>query len=420
MATASNRNRPGVAIEQFSPPPALDFRTGVAGFLGPAIPVGTPPARLPDPWQPGASDPQQPFTSWHDFTAAFCGDKGWLANRWVPDQLLWSAVQGYFQNGGTRCWVVFYDLRTGDTSAALEAAVATLAQIDDVDLVCAPSLMARADTALALQQQLIRSFELVGDGGPRRNDWFLLLDPPDIAPSEIATKLPVQLTALRGAPSNHPENIAIYYPWVQLGGDVEPPPVLPDAKPDAKPLQRVPPSGHVAGIFARTDQEVGVFKAPANASIEGIVDVVDVVDVEAANPLRAFPGRGIRVWGARTLATGPAAGASQYVNVRRLVLTLERWLVRALDWVVFEANDFRLWVRINRELNAKLGALFLQGAFAGTTPDEAFRVKCDANNNPDDVRASGKLQIDIQIAPLVPKEFIQIRVVRSAEGLTVT
>lgn len=411
MATASNRKRPGVAIEQFSPPPALDFRTGVAGFLGPAIPVGTPPARLPDPSQPGAGDPQQPFTTWHDFTAAFRGDKGWLADRWVPDELMWNAVQGYFQNGGTRCWIVLYDQGAGDTSAALEAAVVKLAGIDDVDLVCAPSLMARPDTALALQQQLIRSFELGAGDGPWRDDWFLLLDPP-----EATAELPDRIAALRGAPSNRPENIAIYYPWVQLGGDVEPPPL----PPGTLPLQRVPPSGHVAGIFARTDQEVGVFKAPANEPIEGIVDVDDVDDVEAANPLRVFPGRGIRVWGARTFATSAAVGANQYVNVRRLVLTLERWLVRALDWVVFEANDFRLWVRINRELNAKLGALFLQGAFAGKTPDEAFSVKCDADNNPDDVRASGQLQIDIQIAPLVPKEFIQIRVVRSAEGLTAT
>jgi hypothetical protein len=411
MVSSSSRNRPGVAIEQFSPPPALDFRTGVAGFLGPAIASGTPPARLPDPLQPDAGDPQQPFTTWHDFAAAFRGDKDWLADRWVPDELMWNAVQGYFQNGGSRCWVVFYDQDAGDTNSALEAAVATLARIDDVDLVCAPSLMARANTALALQQQLIRSFELVGDDGPRRDDWFLLLDPP-----EAAADLPARIAALRAAPSDHPENIAVYYPWVQLGGDGEPPPL----PPGAQPRQRVPPSGHVAGIFARTDQEVGVFKAPANASIEGIVDVDDVDDVEAANPLRAFPGRGIRVWGARTLVAGAAVTGDRFVNVRRLVLTLERWLVRALDWVVFEASDFRLWMRVNRELNAKLGALFLQGAFAGKTPDEAFSVKCDAENNPDDVRASGKLQIDIQIAPTVPKEFIQIRVVRSAEGLTVT
>jgi hypothetical protein len=404
-------NRPGVAVEQFSPPPALDFRTGVAGFLGPAIAAGTPPARLPDPLQPRTGDPQQPFTSWHDFVAAFRGDNGWLVDRWVPDELLWNAVQGYFQNGGTRCWVVFYDLRVGDTSIALEAAVAKLAEIDDVDLVCAPSLMAPANDVLALQQQLIRSFELVGDGGPRRGDWFLLLDPP-----EATAELPARLTELRAAPSNYPENIAVYYPWVQLGGDTEPPPLTTGAK----PLVRVPPSGHIAGIFARTDQQVGVFKAPANEAIEGIVDVDDVDDVETANPLRAFPGRGIRVWGARTLATGSTVDANMFVNVRRLVLSLERWLVRALDWVVFEANDFRLWVRVNRELNAKLGALFLHGAFAGKTSSEAFSVKCDADNNPDDVRANGKLQIDIQIAPIVPKEFIQIRVVRSAEGLTVT
>jgi hypothetical protein len=403
-----------VAVEQFSPPPALDFRTGIAGFLGPAIAVGTPPPSLPDALQPRGSDPQQPFTSWHDFAAAFRGDKRWLDNRWVPDELMWNAVQGYFQNGGTRCWIVFYDLRVGDTNAALEAAVAKLAAIDDVDLVCAPSLLDHADNALALQQQLIRSFELVEDGGPRRADWFLLLDPP-----EVTADLPDRLARLRAAPSDHPENIALYYPWVQLGGDLEPAPL----PPGAQPRPRVPPSGHIAGIFARTDRKVGVHKAPANEPIEGIVDVEDVRELkgaETANPLRAFPGRGIRVWGARTLAVGTPVDPTVFVNVRRLVLTLERWLVRALDWVVFEANDLRLWVRIHRELNAKLNALFLQGAFAGKTPSEAYRIKCDADNNPADVRASGTLQIDLQIAPVVPKEFLQIRVVRTAEGLTVT
>ena len=102
------------------------------------------------------------------------------------------------------------------------------------------------------------------------------------------------------------------------------------------------------------------------------------------------------------------------------MLTLERWLVRALDWTVFEANDFRLWVRIQRELNAKLGDLFLRGAFAGKTPNEAFSIKCDAENNADDVRAAGELHVDVQIAPALPKEFITIRVVRNAEGLMVT
>lgn len=411
MVSGTQTLRPGVTVEQFSPPPALDFRTGVAGFIGPAIAVGNPPQDLPDPQKPGPGEPGQPFTSWHDFTAAFRGGKRWLSDRWVPDELTWAAVQGYFQNGGTRCWLAFYDVRLGDPNAAIEAAVAQLAAIDDVDLVCAPSLMARADNALALQQQLIRSFELVEGSGPRRGDWFLLLDPP-----EAIADLPGRLDALRAAPSGHPENMAIYYPWVTLGGDLDPPPL----PPDVKPRPRVPPSGHVAGIFARSDQKVGVHKAPANEPIDGIVDVEDVQDIAAANPLRAFPGRGIRVWGARTLAAGSGVDADRFVNVRRLMLTLERWLVRALDWVVFETNDLRLWVRINRELNVKLNELFVLGAFAGRTPSEAFSVKCDADNNPDDVRATGKLQIDIQIAPIVPKEFIQIRVVRSAERLTVT
>ena len=411
MGIGSHRVRPGVAIEQFPPPPALDFSTGVAGFIGPAIAVGTPPAGVPDPLQPTGSDPRQPFTSWHDFTAAFCAGRSWLPDRWVPDELTWGAVQGFFQNGGARCWIAFYDPRIGDPNAALEAAVARLAAIDDVDLVCAPALLARPDRALGLQQQLVRSFELADSGGPRRGDWFLLLDPP-----EAAAELPDRIAQLRAAPSGHPENIAIYYPWVTLGGDIDPPPL----PPGVLPRPRIPPSGHVAGIFARSDLRVGVHKAPANETIEGIVDVEDADDVETANPLRAFPGRGIRVWGARTMAPGSALDADVFVNVRRLLLTLERWLVRALDWVVFEANDLRLWVRVNRELNAKLNELFAQGAFAGSTPSEAFTVKCDADNNPDDVRASGKLQIDIQIAPIVPKEFIQIRVVRSAERLTVT
>jgi phage tail sheath protein FI len=177
----------------------------------------------------------------------------------------------------------------------------------------------------------------------------------------------------------------------------------------------------VAGVFARTDNAIGVHKAPANEPIYGVVDIDTVDDVECANPLRAFPGRGIRVWGARTLAVATSpADPNAFVGVRRLMLTLDRWLLRALDWLTFEANDFRLWVRVHRELNAHLEALFLRGAFQGRTSNEAFYVKCDAENNPPDAQALGRLQINIGVAPAVPKEFIQIRVVRSAEGITVT
>src|SRR5262249_339060 len=213
------------------------------------------------------------------------------------------------------------------------------------------------------------------------------------------------------APCSRPQDVALYHPWIKVGGDF-------DLAPGAT-LDRTPPSGHVAGVFARTDARVGAHRAPANEPIDGIVDVADVDAVEGANPLRAFPGRGIRVWGARTLAPVKTSDPDAFINVRRLILTLERWLVRALDWTVFEANDFRLWVRIHRELNAKLGDLFLRGAFAGKTRDEAFSIKCDAENNGDDVRAAGELQVDVQIAPTVPKEFVTIRVVRNNDGLMV-
>ena len=396
---SSGRSR--VVVESFPPPADLVFRTSVAGFVCPAV-AGAPP--VPPAPPPPALPLALLFTSWPDFADAFRDGPAWRAGTWLPDELLWASVQGFFGNGGSRCWVVLYDpAATGNPLAALDIGVGALAEIDDVDLVCAPSLLGQ-EAPLALQQQLIRSSE------QRRDDWFLILDAPPPAASQ---DLAAWLAALRAAPSSRPEDAAVYQPWLLPGGDVEPPP--------GGASRPVPPSGHVAGIFARTDRKIGVHKAPANEAIEGIVDVAaEVDDVAGANSILAFPGRGIRVWGARTLAI-PASNvdANAQVSVRRLILTLDRWLVRALDWTVFETNDARTWVRIHRELNRRLTGLFDQGALQGSTPDEAFFVKCDDENNPADVRAAGKLQVDIGVAPAVPNEFIKIRLVRSAEGITV-
>lgn len=394
--------RPGVVVEQFEPVVATEFQTGVAGFIGFAV-AGA-----------GASTPAAPesrlYTSWHDFAYQFRDGDAWRAG-WHPDELLWDAVQGYFGNGGRRCHVVFYDpASTGDRQAALDEAVQALAENDDVDLLCAPSLMALTDPG-SLQQQLIMSSEAARQ--VHDVEWFLILDGPPPGTSE----LPAWLDALRTA-AEHPADIALYHPWLVPGGEFEPPPAPPS--PDDR-ARRILPSGHIAGIFARTDQRVGVHKAPANEEVLGAVDVSgESPDVVGVNPLLAFPGRGIRVWGARTLAqVESSADPNGWVNMRRLVLTLERWLVRALEWVVFETNDFRLWVRIHRELEARLNDLFLRGAFQGKTPEEGFRIKCDEENNPAEARATGLLQVDIQIAPAVPQQFITIRLIRSAEGLTV-
>lgn len=415
-------NRPGVAVESFPPPVDTAFRTGVAGFVGPAV-AGAPPV------PPGPALPALPqtmmFTSWPDFADTFRDGNGWLPGIWLPGELLWGAVQGFFANGGTRCWVVLYDRSaSADPLAVVDIGVTALAAIDDVDLVCAPSLLdsdaLTAQQQLRLQQQLIWSAENRG-----RDDWFLILDAPrPQVGAAVEDQLAALLPGLRDDPTfttpagtayhmQRPNNAALYYPWLVPGGDVE-------SAPGAV-MPAVPASGHVAGVFARTDLEVGVHKAPANEPIDGVVDVLaDVDDVATANPIRAYPGRGIRVWGARTLAVTTSPGdLDAYVGVRRLIVTLDRWLARVFEAMVFETNEFRTWVRIHRELSRRLTALFEQGAFQGSTPDDAFYIKCDDENNPADARSAGRLQVDIGVAPAIPREFITIRVIRSAEGTTV-
>jgi hypothetical protein len=408
--------RPGVAVEQFPPPPTLDFRTGVAGFVGFAA------WRASDGAAPDLPAPMV-FTSWQDFADSFRAQAGgWQAARWHPDELTWDGVQGFFANGGARCWLAFLDPRNGSPTAALCDGLAALAAIDDVDVVCAPSLMAASDP-LALQHQLIASWQSL------RADWFLILDAPAPSGDQTSAVTARRLLDLRAGttngaqvadPCSRPEDAALYYPWVVIGGDFE------RAPETAVPRTVIPPSGHIAGVFAGVDQRVGVFKAPANEELDGVLDLAADVDpvaapIAGANPLLAIPGRGIRVWGAATMApvTSPFDPGG-YINVRRLVITLERWLVQAFPWAVFEANDFRLWVRIQRELTSKLMVLYQGGALQGARPTDAFSIKCDAENNPDDVRASGQLVVELQIAPAFPRQFIQIRVVRDAAGVTVT
>jgi phage tail sheath protein FI len=199
-------------------------------------------------------------------------------------------------------------------------------------------------------------------------------------------------------------NGALYYPWVRT---------------TAGPA---PPCGHVAGVYARTDARVGVHKAPANEALEGVVDVeMPLTDAQQAvlNPagvdcLRARPGRGIRVWGARTIATDPSW---RYINARRLVLRVARWLERNGATAAFEVSEPRLWSQMTRDVNAYLMDLFRRGALAGRTPEEAFYVKCDAGTNPPDVRDAGLLVTEVGIAPTVPGEFLVVRITHGPAGV---
>lgn len=197
---------------------------------------------------------------------------------------------------------------------------------------------------------------------------------------------------------------ALYFPWIKIADPF-----------NAGQQIAIPPSGHMAGIYARSDSQRGVHKAPANETISGALDLtvnVTKAEQELLNPngvncIRKFPGRGIRVWGARTLAmTDPSW---RYINVRRLFSYVEASVERNTQWVVFEPNDFMLWAKVRRDVTAFLRTVWLSGALFGVTPEQAFYVKCDEETNPTELRDLGQMVCEIGMAPVKPAEFVIFR-----------
>ncbi len=142
--------------------------------------------------------------------------------------------------------------------------------------------------------------------------------------------------------------------------------------------------------------------------------VDQIAEARSIDPLdAAFPGRGIRVWGARTLSSD---SAWSYVNVRRLLLTAGRWLERNMSGITFEPNDETLWARIQRDLTVYFNDMFRRGALKGSTPQEAFYIRCDAQTNPPDAREAGTVVTEIGLAPAAPSEFVIVRIISDATG----
>jgi phage tail sheath protein FI len=209
--------------------------------------------------------------------------------------------------------------------------------------------------------------------------------------------------------SQYADHSAFYYPWI----------TAPDPA-TGKPTG-FPPCGFVAGIYASTDAGRGVWKAPAGVGtgltgVLGLQSVVTDAQDGLVNPfgincLRQFPSYGTVVWGARTIAGSDAAGSQwKYVPIRRLALFLESSLWVGTQWVVFEPNDEKLWGQVRLSIGAFMQGLFQQGAFAGSSPQKAYFVKCDADNNPPTSVALGVLNITVGFAPLYPAEFIVIQI----------
>jgi len=207
---------------------------------------------------------------------------------------------------------------------------------------------------------------------------------------------------------------AMYYPWIEV----------PDPSGNGN-MVHIPPSGHIAGIYARNDTTRGVHKAPANEVIRGAVGLecqITKSEQDSLNPIgvnciRAFPGRGIRVWGARTVSSD---AAWRYVPVRRLFNFVEKSIELGTQWVVFEPNDMDLWERVKRDITAFLTRVWRDGALFGATPSEAFYVKCDEELNTPEVRDVGQMICEIGLAPVKPAEFVIFRISQYTGGAEVS
>lgn len=273
--------------------------------------------------------------------------------------------------------------------------------IDEVTMIAAPDIFgAGADNTLVktVQEEMCAQCELLGDR-------MAILDPPSGLNFQ-------EMQDWRSASLSDEQFAALYYPWISI------------YDPDSNKPLLVPPSGHMAGIWSRTDNQRGVWKAPANEEVTGALalqrqvteDEQGALNDAGVNVIRAFPGRGIRVWGARTLQ----AEDWKYINVRRLFMYIEESIKHGTSWVVFEPNDQDLWQRIIRTVKAFLLGLWRNGALFGAKPELAFYVKCDAETNPPDVIEAGQVVIEVGIAPVKPAEFVVFEIKQTRAGALVS
>jgi phage tail sheath protein FI len=222
-----------------------------------------------------------------------------------------------------------------------------------------------------------------------------------------ANKEPGEIVALKGKIDS--TKAALYYPWVSVANPAA------ATDPTQPTVIDLPPSGHVCGIYARTDIQRGVWKAPANETVTGAIGLQRAVsfgEQELLNPLginciRALPNRGIRVWGARTISSDPEW---KYVNIRRYFIYLENSIDRGTQWAVFEPNGERLWANVRTTVSDFLYNEWVSGALLGATPKEAFFVLCDRSTMTQNDLDNGRLICLIGVAAIKPAEFVIFRI----------
>ncbi|NWF69245.1 MAG: phage tail sheath family protein [Chloroflexi bacterium] len=283
-------------------------------------------------------------------------------------------------------------------STAERRGLGGLEPLDDVTMICVPDLMSSYQAGEMDLRGVQAVQQAVIDYCERVKYCFAILDaPPGLMPQQVKEwRMQVNYDTTRAA---------LYYPWIETA----------DMTGANGRTRTVPPSGHIAGIYARTDETRGVHKAPANEVVRGALGLEvqvtkgeqDMLNPIGVNCVRPFPGRGIRVWGARTLSSDPSW---RYINVRRLFNMIEESIERGTQWVVFEPNDSNLWARVSRDISAFLKLVWRSGALFGTTPEQAFYVKCDEETNPPEVRDVGQLIVEVGLSPVKPAEFVIFRI----------
>jgi len=387
---------PGVYVEEVASGarPIEAVGTSVAAFVGAA------------PNQGARANEAVAVNNWSEFLRSFCTPES-------QGTALAYGVYGYFQNGGGRCYVV----NTGNTPSLTgdgksRKGLDVLEAIEEVAIVAAPGHTdAAAYDALLSHCEKLRDRVAILDGPAQAASLQQLTQvavaqrPDTAAGAEAGGMRPRQSDGGYGA---------FYYPWITVQDPF-----------NTSKMIDVAPSGHVAGIYARTDGLRGVHKAPANEIIRGALGVSSRIthqEQETLNPngvncIRFFQNEGIRVWGARTVAA--SSSEWRYVNVRRLFNMIEESIARSTRWVVFEPNNVSLWKAIRRDVGAFLMLIWRQGALMGRTPEQAFFVKCDEETNPPDVIDAGQLVILIGIAPVKPAEFVIFRIGQGLEGVRV-
>jgi hypothetical protein len=348
---------------------------------------------MPEFLVPGVYVEENPVTS-HSIdgvSTATAGLIGLASQAWPPVELksfseftrlvgedrslyLALAVKGFFDNGGQRCYVVRI-AATDSLASALDALA-----VEKISILCCPD-----------EPSIPNAAQLMAAHCEQRKDRVCILQSVQPSVPDESHQVPV-----------HSAYAAYYYPWLRV------------TAPDGAAVT-IPPCGHIAGVYARTDLERGVWKAPANAVVKGVdalsVDITDarsnLLGPRGINTLRRFADQGIRVWGARTTSED---SEWKYINVRRLLVFLEESIYQGLKWVVFEPNSDRLWAQVRRTVENFLMTQWRTGALMGNKPDQAYFVHCDRTTMTQTDLDEGRLVVIVGVAPVRPAEFVIVQI----------